>query len=135
MTRPLFFLALLLVLPAGVSAAPAKPPHPPPACAPLGKGKGGKHPPIVCLFGKVTQVSAHDIHLKPKHGHATVVRLSASTVFQTNSGPGALNGVMPGDFACVSGTVRGHALVARVVVFDLTPFPCPVPHGAPHPPS
>lgn len=131
MRRLVIVLLLVLCLPHTVRAQ-APPPHPPPPClkAPRGKNKGAK----TCIAGTVIRVSGDDMDLRPRHGHPAKIRFTAHTVFRTNSGAGALNGIMPGDFACVSVTGHGHKLTAQQVVFDLTPFPCPTPHPPPPPP-
>ncbi len=132
MKLAVLFLALLAALPT-VARAQTAPHPPPPACAAPHKPPKGKHPKPQCMAGSVTTVAATQMQLQPVHGHPVKIVFTDQTVFQTDSGPGTLEGIMPGDFACVTGTVHGHAFQAKSVVFDLTPFPCPV--KKPHPPK
>ncbi len=132
MKLAVLFLALLAALPTVAHAQTALHP-PPPACAAPHKPPKGKHPKPQCMAGSVTIVAATQMQLQPAHGHPVKIVFTDQTVFQTDSGPGTLEGIMPGDFACVTGTVHGHAFQAKSVVFDLTPFPCPV--KKPHPPK
>jgi len=132
MKLAVLFLALLAALPTVARAQTALHP-PPPACAAPHKPPKGKHPKPQCMAGSVTTVAATQMQLQPAHGHPVKIVFTDQTVFQTDSGPGTLEGIMPGDFACVTGTVHGHAFQAKSVVFDLTPFPCPV--KKPHPPK
>ncbi|MGI8824958.1 MAG: hypothetical protein ACR2JC_04800 [Chloroflexota bacterium] len=122
-----------LLVPAGALAQhPGHPPPPP--CGDRPHQQKGKHSQPQCISGSVLAISATGMRLHAPHGHPVSIRFTAKTVFQTDSGPGTLEGIMPGDFACVTGTVRKHDLTAQLVVFDLMPFPCPVkkPH---HPPK
>ncbi len=126
------FLALLAALPT-VARAQTAPHPPPPACAAPHHSPQGKHPKPQCMAGNVTTVAATQMQLQPDHGHPVKIVFTNHTVFQTDSGPGTLEGIMPGDFACVTGTPHGHTFQAKSVAFDLTPFPCPV--KKPHPPK
>ncbi len=134
------FAVLLLAVLSGVpSLALAQAvAHPPPVgckARPHHPHKG-KHPPPQCLAGDVTAVSGTGMKLQPVHGHAVSLLFDDKTVFQTDSGPGTLEGIVPGDFACVTGQPHGHAFTAQVVVFDLVPFSCPAKKPPPQkPPS
>jgi len=125
-------LMLLAALPT-IARAQTAPHPPPPACAAPHHPPHGKHATPQCMAGSVTTVSAMQMQLQLAHGHAVKIVFTDHTVFQTDSGPGTLEGIMPGDFACVTGTPHGHTFQAKSVAFDLTPFPCPV--KKPHPPK
>ncbi|MGI8967551.1 MAG: hypothetical protein ACR2GA_00395 [Chloroflexota bacterium] len=72
--------------------------------------------------------------VQPHRGHVQGVRFDAATMFQTNSGPGTLEGLVSGDFVCVAGMQHSQAFTAGIVLFDPRPFPCS-PHLPKHPPK
>lgn len=116
-------LALSLTLLGGTALAEAPPHHPhhPPPCDL--HPRGPHH--AVCGFGVVANVTKTGMELHPDKGHPATVVFAPKTVFQTNSGAGALDGIMAGDYACVLGTMHGPALVAKRIFFDQIPFACP----------
>lgn len=127
--------AVLVMLSAFPGVALAHPPAhpPPPSCGPVPHHPHkGKHPPPQCVAGNVTTISPTGMEIQPVHGHPQRIAFVDTTVFQTDSGPGTLEGIVTGDFACVTGKRHGHALTAQLVVFDLKPFKCRA--GKPHPP-
>ncbi|GAC1324870.1 MAG: hypothetical protein NVS2B16_17800 [Chloroflexota bacterium] len=126
MKRVIVLLVVVLGLPHSVLAQPVAHPHPPSCKALPHHPPKGKPPQTQCLAGNVTAVSGTAMEMQPAHGHAIKIIFVKKTIFQTDSGPGTLEGIMPGDFACVTGTLHGHSLTAQLVVFDLTPFPCPL---------
>lgn len=125
-------LVALLGFPHSALAQPAAHPPPPGCKAPPHHPHKGSPPRSQCLAGKVTAVSGTAMEIQPAHGRAIKIVFVNKTVFQTDSGPGILEGIMSGDFACVTGTPHGHNLTAQLVVFDLTPFPCPLKKPPPH---
>ncbi|GAC1399038.1 MAG: hypothetical protein NVSMB52_12600 [Chloroflexota bacterium] len=92
----------------------------------------GKHPPPQCLAGTVMAVSGTEMQVQPAHGHSVRIIFVDKTIFQTDSGPGTLEGIMQGDFACVTATPHGHTFTAQLVVFDLAPFACRTQKPPPH---
>jgi len=124
-----FIIVLLVVLSAspGVALGQGVLHPPPPQCkAPPHHSHKAKHSHSQCVAGSVTGVSGKGMTVQPPHGQPVKIVFIDQTVFQTGSGPGTLEGIMPGDFACVTGTTHGHTFTAEKVVFDLTPFHCSV---------
>lgn len=127
-------VVLLLLLPLPAPAFAQTPPsHPPPACHLAGHHPRGHQPHLQCMGGAVHAVTTTTMTIQPGHGHSIGVLFSAATVFRTDSGPGTLDGIVPGDYACVTGSPHGHIMTAQLVVFDLSPFPCgpKKPHAPP----
>lgn len=133
MRTAIAFLLALCLAPGMAQARGMPHPSPQPCGAPQHHPHKGKHVPPQCIAGTVTVVTEANMQVQPVNGHLQKIAFVAKTVFQTDSGAGTLEGIMPGDFACVTGTIHGHSLTAQLVIFDLKPFPCD-PKRKPSPP-
>jgi hypothetical protein len=77
-----------------------------------------------CLAGVAVKVSPSSMKVRPTHGSQLRVRFTNKTLFATDSGEGVLDGLIAGDYVCVSYTPHPGTMTALVVVFDPVSSPC-----------
>jgi len=77
-----------------------------------------------CMAGVAVKVSPSDMKVRPAHGSQLRVRFTNETLFETDSGEGVLDGLVAGDYVCVSYTRHPGTVTALVVVFDPASSPC-----------
>lgn len=77
-----------------------------------------------CLAGRAVGVSARAMRVQPAHGPIRGFRFTDETRFETNSGEGALNGLVLQDRVCVAYTSSRRILTARIVAFSPRSNPC-----------
>jgi hypothetical protein len=79
---------------------------------------------LKCLTGTAIAVSARAMRVQPTRGPVRHLRFTDETQFETNSGEGALNGLVVRDRVCVAYTSAAQTLTARVVAFSPRSGPC-----------
>ena len=79
---------------------------------------------VRCTAGIASNVSRTGMKVKPSRGKPLSVRFTRATVFQTDSGEGALNGLANGDHVCVGYNPRPGTVTALLVAFDPESNPC-----------
>lgn len=79
---------------------------------------------LKCLTGTAIEVSARAMRVQPTRGPIRRLRFTDETQFETNSGEGALNGLVARDRVCVAYTSAAQMLTARVVAFSPRSRPC-----------
>jgi hypothetical protein len=77
-----------------------------------------------CMAGVAVKVSWNGVKVRPAHGNPLRVWFTDATIFETDSGEGVLNGLVVGDYVCVTYTSRSGAVIALLVVFDPETIPC-----------
>ena len=77
-----------------------------------------------CLMGVALGIFKHSMRVRPPKGRPRSVGFNDETLFETDSGEGALTGLVASDRVCVAFTPTSHAAVARVVAFDPSSLPC-----------
>jgi hypothetical protein len=88
----------------------------------------------LCMMGVAAGVSSTGMKVRPPHGAQRKVRFTVKTLFETDSGEGGLDGLVSGDFVCVSYVPHPGTVTAVVVVFDPVWMPCgPMRHHPPDP--
>lgn len=81
-----------------------------------------RHPQ--CTAGVAVKVSPSGMKVRSAHGRPLRVRFTNNTLFLTDSGEGVLDGLVAGDYVCVSYTPHPGTVTALVVVFDPASSPC-----------
>jgi hypothetical protein len=76
------------------------------------------------MAGIAVKVSWSGMTVRPAHGQVLQARFTDATDFETDSGEGALDGLIAGDYVCVSYKPRPGVVTARLVVFAPQPVPC-----------
>jgi hypothetical protein len=76
------------------------------------------------MTGVAVNVSPNGMKVRPPHGPQRKVRFDWTTLFETDSGEGGLDGLVSGDYVCVDYAPHPRSLIALVVVFDPVSMPC-----------
>lgn len=83
-----------------------------------------KYHHLLCVVGIAVKVSPRGIQVRAKKGWVRSFSFADETQFETDSGEGALNGLVARDHVCVAYTARARSLTARIVAFDPLSNPC-----------
>jgi hypothetical protein len=78
----------------------------------------------LCMTGVAVNVTGSGMKVRPAHGPQRKVRFVRTTLFETDSGEGGLDGLVSGDYVCVSYASHPGTVTAFVVVFDPAWTPC-----------
>ncbi len=118
--RAFLLAALMIALLPGVALA-----HPPrpsgPTCGQAHvDSRDGNH----CVSGAVVLMEDSLLAVQPAHDNLKLVLSDDGTVYKTNSGAAALEGLQEGDYVCVAGYMKDGIMKADVVTFDIYPFSC-----------
>jgi hypothetical protein len=77
-----------------------------------------------CLTGIAVKVSWNGMKVRPPHGTPFRVWFTDATVFETDSGEGVLDGLVVGDYVCVTYMHHSGFATAVLVVFAPESMPC-----------
>jgi hypothetical protein len=80
--------------------------------------------PRECTAGVAVNVSRNGMKVRPARGNPLRVRFIRTTVFESDSGEGVLDGLVGGDYVCVSYMPHSGTVTALLVVFDPETIPC-----------
>lgn len=80
--------------------------------------------PLKCVTGVAVKISWNSMKVRPAHGNPLQVRFTDATLFETDSGEGVLDGLVAGDYVCVSYMPHGGTGTALLVLFDPETMPC-----------